>query len=343
MTDDGAGRELMARMQQGDAGALGPLYDRYATVVYSLACRILRNPADAEEVVQDTFVQAWRQARTFDVSRGGIQAWLLMIVRSRAIDRLRRSCGRGRWLDPGSRATELLVAGGCEGDQALMREEADQNVRGRFEALPASQRIPLELAFYEGLTHVEIAGALHQPLGTIKSKIRQGLHRMRDALNGGPADASLREPSAFAGRLAEYLARNPCRTPPHAHLDGLRVLVVDDDTETVDMTATVFQSAGARVTAAHSSAEALRRLETYWPDVVLADIAMPQTDGYALMQQVRELAAATGRPVTAIAFTALGRPAGQNALSAGFAAVVAKPVPPHRLVEVVARLTGRAA
>ena len=344
MSEDTASHELILQIQRGDVSALGELYDRHVTVVYALAYRILRNHADAEEVVQDTFLQVWTQAWSFDDSRSRAEGWLLMMTRSRAIDRLRRTYRRARW------ETELRSHGGeppapldGAGDQALIREENGKGVRRQIDTLPASQRIPLELAFYQGLTHNEIAALLCQPLGTIKTRIRLALHRMRDGLNGGSVGVPVHEPTPFTEALAEYLARHPLLRRTYANLSGVQVLVIDDDADTVDMTSMVLQSAGACVVTARSTSEALSRLKTAWADVTLADIAMPHDDGYAFIHRARGLADALGKTLTAAAFTALGRSHQEQALGAGFLAVIAKPAQPHKLLEVVACLARRAA
>lgn len=115
-------------------------------------------------------------------------------------------------------------------------------------------------------------------------------------------------------------------------------LVVDDDAETVDLVATVLQSAGASVATARSTSDGLARLDDIWPAVLLADIAMPQQDGYSLLRHARALADASGQRLTAVAFTALGESEQERALKAGFATLISKPVQPHALLDVVARL-----
>ena len=336
--------ELINRMCDRDVTALVALYDRYATAVYSLACRIVRNSADAEEVVQEAFLQAWQQASRFESTRASVTGWLLMITRSRALDRVRRMSGRARREEGLASVEGLRAESEWATDCALVREEDGRAVRQVLEALPAIQRIALELAFYEGLTHSEIANVLCQPLGTIKTRIRLALHRMRDSLKAAPAAvAPAHEPSPFAVALAEYLARRPILTATYRNLTGVRILVVDDDAETVDLVVTVLQSAGATVTTAQSTSEGLARLGVAWPDVILADIAMPHDDGYALIRQARRLADASGRRLIAVAFTGLGDREREKALLAGFATLLAKPVQPHTLLELVARLSDQAA
>ncbi len=179
--DRAADVAVLQRMAAGDAGALAELYDRHARGVYSLALRVLQDAHDAEDVVQEVFSQAWRQATRYDAARAAAAAWLLNLTRSRAIDRLRARRAR-----PEAPVEPEVMAGvpGREvgADEAAISEERARLVRRALEDLPLLQRVAVELAFYEGLTHGEIADRLEQPLGTVKTRIRLGLLRLRDAL-----------------------------------------------------------------------------------------------------------------------------------------------------------------
>jgi len=177
----------LRRMGEGEAGALAELYDRHGRATFSLAFRILRDQQDAEEVVQDVFAQAWRQAARYDTSRGAVVAWLLMMTRSRAIDRLRARRGRPILQDDHPAVMRDLSDEALPVDVALLSAEQIGRVRVALEALPPPQRTAIELAFYEGLTHTEVAEQLDQPLGTVKTRIRMGLLRLRAALEGGAA------------------------------------------------------------------------------------------------------------------------------------------------------------
>ena len=173
---------LVERMAAGDGGALRELYDQHARGVYSLAVRILRSQQDAEDLVQEVFVQAWRLAARYDTTRGTVAGWLLMQAKSRAIDRLRgrKSRPEGADVDP---AVVEAAPDSAEGvDDRIVRMQEAGRVRQALDALPLLQRTAVELAYYEGLTHAEIAERLEQPLGTVKTRIRQGLLRLRDAL-----------------------------------------------------------------------------------------------------------------------------------------------------------------
>ena len=162
---------VLQRIASGEPGALAELYDRFAGLVHGLSLRILRDPADAEDVVQEVFVQVWRQAGSFDPGRGSLQAWLCMIARSRALDRLRRRSARRE--DPEDEAP-------APGDSPT--PEHTLAVRKALLALPEEQRRALELAYYEGLTQSEIAQRLGHPLGTVKTRIRSAMIRLREVL-----------------------------------------------------------------------------------------------------------------------------------------------------------------
>lgn len=334
---------LIARVAEGDVAALSALYDRHAPLVYGLARRIVRNSADAEEVVADAFLEVWRQAGEFDQSQATVAGWLVMIVRIRALDLLRHARGGSIGDDRRRQADDVNETPPAPVDQTLTSEQWGRDARREVEALPAVQRIPLELAFFEGLTHSEIADVLCQPIGTIKDRIRGGLQALRSGLTESPSQAAVRGPSPFTVALAEHLVQHPRLISVPRNLAGLRVLVVDDDAETLDLVSTVLESAGATVIAALSTAKGLAQLDIAWPDIILADIAMPRDDGYSLLEQARALADRSGRSLTVAAFTALGAGEQEKALRAGFAELVLKPVRPNVLVDLVARLASRAA
>jgi RNA polymerase sigma-70 factor, ECF subfamily len=173
--------ELMHRIAAGDAAALSELYDLSSRYVYGICLKVLRNPADAEEVALDVYTQAWRQAARFDAGRGEPLAWLLILARSRAIDRLRARGGVRRHEEDFDQVRDLASTGiDPESGSALAQRAA--NVRAALACLPAEQREVIELAYFQGLTHTEIAERLAQPLGTAKSRIRLALQRLRQTL-----------------------------------------------------------------------------------------------------------------------------------------------------------------
>jgi RNA polymerase sigma-70 factor (ECF subfamily) len=175
-------RESVGRMVDGNTDGLTALYDRHGRLVYSLALRIVRDAGDAEDVTQEVFVQAWRQADRFDVVRGSVLAWLLTVTRARAIDLLRRRRVRPQ---PADEPIVVDASDGAPGPELQLQwTERAAAIRAALESLPLVQRLAIELAFFEGLTHTEIAEQLEVPLGTVKTRVRQGLLRLRDMLAG---------------------------------------------------------------------------------------------------------------------------------------------------------------
>jgi RNA polymerase sigma-70 factor (ECF subfamily) len=173
---------LMERILQQDSTALEALYDRYGRPVYSLVLRIAQQPASAEEIVQDVFLQLWRNAPRFQIERGPLEPWLFTMARNRALDflRLKREKQRRREDSDSDIAPSAVVRSDPEGD--IDRSRRAEKIRGLLTSLPVAQRRAIELAFFEGLTHSEIAAATGEPLGTVKSWIRGGLLRLRESL-----------------------------------------------------------------------------------------------------------------------------------------------------------------
>lgn len=179
-------RELVRRMTTGDEQALGALYDRHGRLVYALAYAIVGEAADAEEVVADAFAQAWRTAGDYDPARGSVGAWLTTIGRARALDLVRRRGRRRRALVRAAQADDhglaVPVAPAEAPDRDLERGEARALVRGALAALPEAQRRVIELAYFGGLSQSEIAAELQTPLGTVKTRMRAALDKLRAAL-----------------------------------------------------------------------------------------------------------------------------------------------------------------
>ena len=165
---------LVSAIRSGDQGAMASLYDRYSSIVYSVALRVLGDTGAAEDVLQDVFMQLWRNPGSFDSSRGSLGAWLAVIARNRAIDGLRKR-------RPENDIEDVVLS--IEPDLAAEadRSRAAGKVRGLLETMPASQRAALEMAYFQGLTHSEIAAKTGEPLGTIKTRIRAGLTALRKA------------------------------------------------------------------------------------------------------------------------------------------------------------------
>ena len=172
---------IVQRIADGDRSALADLYDRYCDVVYSLAYRVVGSSSDAEDVVQDVFTQAWRQAARYDAGRASAIAWLLNMTRTRAIDRLRADKTRNRVSADESRV-ESARAGGEDQEQQAIGSQRASRLRTALERLGDAQRRAIDLAYFRGLTHAEIATELNEPLGTVKTRIRSGLMKLRDAL-----------------------------------------------------------------------------------------------------------------------------------------------------------------
>ena len=175
------GAELIRRMAEGDREAFREFYDRHARQVYPLIVRIVRDRADAADVLQDVFWEAWQSAASYDAGRGTPEAWIFMRARTRAIDRVRAVRRRGETFVAPVDERVAAAAPEAGGDAAERAEDRDLVV-GALGQLPDAQRQVLELAYYGGLTQTEISERLAQPLGTVKTRIRLGLERLREVL-----------------------------------------------------------------------------------------------------------------------------------------------------------------
>ena len=173
---------LVSRLLQKDVSAFEQLYDRHSRAVYSLVLRILQQAGTAEEVVQDVFLQLWRNAERYDASRGPFIPWLLTLARNRALDALRLKSERQRRREKQTEELPPLISAPSEFEKKLDEKRRAEKVRTLISFLNPQQRKAIELAYFEGLTHSEIAEALKEPLGTVKSWIRNGLLRLKEGL-----------------------------------------------------------------------------------------------------------------------------------------------------------------
>ena len=175
---------LLRLIKDGDEFALGKLYDNSVRLVYSLIIRILKNAQDSEEVTQEVFFSVWEKASKFDVSKGKVMGWIVAIARNKALDRLRSKRHKQKTREV-TLVENVLTESGADSlnddvsQQIILQESADL-VNSATKILPEDEKQLIELAFYEGFTHSEIANYLDMPLGTVKTKIRKAVSRMRD-------------------------------------------------------------------------------------------------------------------------------------------------------------------
>jgi len=180
-----ADRAILDRVAAGDQAALAALYDSHGRGVYSLACRIVTDRSDAEDVVQEVFTQAWQQASRYDQRRATVTGWLLMMTRTRAIDRVRARAARPAASGAADTSLPDLPAAGPGMEAEAISAESAARLRRALGDLPDAQRRAIELAYYEGLTQADIAETLKEPLGTVKTRMRSALQKLRAALEAG--------------------------------------------------------------------------------------------------------------------------------------------------------------
>jgi len=173
--------DLVRAVARGDEKAYASLYDRYASILLGLLIRILHSRAEAEDVLQDVFLQVWQRAKNFDETRGRAFTWLVTLTRSRAIDRLRSLASRDRVAEESVREVPVNVASDAVAD--AMRAEQSETISRALAELPEEQRRTISLAYFDGLTQTEIADRTGEPLGTVKTRTRAGLKKLRDLLS----------------------------------------------------------------------------------------------------------------------------------------------------------------
>jgi len=172
-------QELIEQVTRGDKSAFKEIYSRFSQVTYNLALRMLRDKEDAEEVVQEIFLQIWNKAYSYDPERGAVSTWVLNIARSRSIDKLRSVGYRNKNVE----IDEEKANSNVDLSRSIVdRDESKNVIKQALESLPEKQKIAIELVYFEGLTHIEAADKLNEPVGTIKTRIRLGVMKLKDKI-----------------------------------------------------------------------------------------------------------------------------------------------------------------
>ena len=179
---DAENTELLSRIAQGDQEAFGRFYDQYAHGLYSLVFKILNDGKETEDVLQEGFTQIWKKAAQYDGTRSSAFTWAVMIMRNKAIDHIRTRQRQARLVEAAT--LDGAYASDFEEDESVFRNEKKALVKVALGKIPADQRQAIDLAFFSGLTQMQIAEKLGEPLGTVKARIRRGLLKLRDYLNG---------------------------------------------------------------------------------------------------------------------------------------------------------------
>lgn len=184
MNQANADNELMRRMRSGDETAFAGFYRRFAPGLFSMIYQILQDQKASEDVLQESFVQMWKKASSYDAERSGLFTWAVMISRNKAIDRLRARGRRLRTVDAAAAEWAAVPPeGSAQADALLGQTEERTRIRAALSQLPGGQREAIDLAFFGGMTQVEISEKLGAPLGTVKARIRRGLLALRDVLD----------------------------------------------------------------------------------------------------------------------------------------------------------------
>jgi RNA polymerase sigma-70 factor (ECF subfamily) len=175
---------LLQKIAAGDRSAFAEFYDQHSTLMFSVASRILNDAGDAEDVLQEAFVQIWEKAKNFDPKLGKASSWAAILVRNKAIDRIRASQRRSRLAEEAGAELAIAAEGQDTANEAIHGHDKTKLIQSAIVELPDEQRRAIELAYFSGLTQNEISEKLHEPLGTIKARIRRGLLKLRDQLEG---------------------------------------------------------------------------------------------------------------------------------------------------------------
>ncbi|MDA0293430.1 MAG: sigma-70 family RNA polymerase sigma factor [Verrucomicrobia bacterium] len=179
--------DLMARVAKRERVAFEQLYDRYSNILYATAMKFLREDADAQDVVQDVFIQIWDKAKLYDPAKGKPLTWALTLTRNRSIDRIRAIQRRGRLREDFEKETVVDESAGIrEALSGVDASEKNQILRDAVQRLSPEQRKVIELAFFGGLTQNEVANRLGEPLGTVKARARRGLMKLKELLGTKP-------------------------------------------------------------------------------------------------------------------------------------------------------------
>lgn len=195
LRDEPSDLELMAHLAAGEQWALGLLYDRYGRLVFSMVFKMLHDRGQAEDLVQEVFVRVWRSADSFHASRGSFVNWLLGIAHHRAIDELRRQAGQRRravFIDDEDALRWVAAPGDGPAEMAWISQKR-QAVRDAMQQLPAEQRRTIELAYFGGLTQREISEHTGTPLGTVKTRMRLAMQKLRKALEAEELGAPIKQ------------------------------------------------------------------------------------------------------------------------------------------------------
>jgi RNA polymerase sigma-70 factor (ECF subfamily) len=176
--------DLLRRIGDGDRSAFSEFYDLYSNLLFSIAVKVLNDQKEAEDVLQEVFVQIWDKAGTFDPGLGKPSSWAITLVRNKAIDRIRAAQRRSRLMEEATSHAAIAECDAPAANESVHGREKAALVRSAMAGLPAEQRHAIEMAFFSGLTQIEISDNLREPLGTIKARIRRGMLKLRDKLEG---------------------------------------------------------------------------------------------------------------------------------------------------------------